>query len=388
MKFRGAAPQKLLALIFLLFVLTATCKQSNESGDSVSVDLSMVTKAIDWLEFIRGGADEFEVKDYFMKEVAPTRGCKSIIHHWKRFMKWDNDEFYNFIMQALGKAPTDKQPKDEEGNLTSFGRRQIYWKAALDDPQRLREDLDELVEANLADTALALAKSYLPEDSRVACKFFIVLFGGSSAYAVSGENGFDLLQLPKRSDGSVDVGSVIRTFAHEMHHLGIIHCQKEKMSAVRDTERLGLVARLTNEGMPIYYINQTRNRLDEYRSSTSPTQQADARDWEEHLARLPELYSIAEEHIKMNLEGELSDEDIMKNWMSGWSQGPVYTLGSDMFSVIDSVLGLQAALQVAEDYRQLLTVYNRAARKANENGASHYVFSEKLAQALVTYTGE
>lgn len=387
MKFRGAAPQKLLVLIFLLFVLTATCKQSNESGDRVSVDLSMVTKAIDWLDLIRGGADESDVKHFFMDEVAPTPGCESIIHHWKRFMKWDNDKFYNFIMQALGKAPTDKEPRDEAGNLTSFGRRQIYWNAALNDPQRLRKDLDELVEANLADTALALAKSYLPEDSRVRCKFYIVLFGGSSAYAVSGENGFDLLQLTKRSSGSVDVASVIRTFAHEMHHLGIIHCQKEKMSAVRDTERLGLVARLTNEGMPIYYINQTRNRLDEYHSSTSLTQQADARDWEEHLARLPELYSIAEEHIKMNLEGELRDEDIMKNWMSGWSQGPVYTLGSDMFSVIDSVLGLKAALQVAEDYRQLLTVYNRAARKANENGASHYVFSEKLAQALVTYTG-
>ena len=80
------------------------------------------------------------------------------------------------------------------------------------------------------------------------------MFGGSSAYAVGDVNGYDLLQLPRNVDGSIDIDDAMRTFAHEMHHTGASYCQERGMSEVKDRDRIDLVGVLSNEGMPIYYI--------------------------------------------------------------------------------------------------------------------------------------
>jgi hypothetical protein len=371
--------------VLIVFALSH-CRTGAETGDHVFVDFSMAEKAIDWLEFIGSGADDSAVKEHFMHDVAPTLGCKSIIRHWRRFMKWNNHEFYRFIMEAIGRIETNDPTTDENGNLTPFGRRQLFWQEALGDPARIRRDLQALGSVGLVDTALALAKRYLPEEATIRSSFFVVLFGGSSAYAVGDANGFDLLQLPKRSDGSIDIDSVVRTFAHEMHHSGISCCQKQHMSGVGGRDRLGLVARLVNEGMPIYYINQTKERLHVLENSPNPTQQADVRDWKRYLARLPDLYAEAERDIRSNLDGNLTDEGIMGTWMAG-SQGPAYVLGSEIISIIHSQLGLSAALEVARDYRRVLSVYNRAAQKANQAGFGCYVFDEELANRVANFTG-
>lgn len=375
-----------LVLVVALIALACSQYRTTTHGDSVDVDFSMVEKGVVWLELIKGGADERTIKDFFMREVASTPGCKSIIRHWRRFMKWDDEEFYRFIMEALGRVACNDPIRDAEGNLTSFGRRRAFWQAALDEPNRIRRDLEELRAVGIVDTALALTKSYLSAEAVIRNKFSVVLFGGSSAYAVGNVNGFDLLQMPKQEDGSIDIGSVIRTFAHEMHHTGIRYCQKRHMAGVRHKDRLGLVARLVNEGIPIYYINQTKHRLPILEKSVNLTQQADARDWKRHLSRLSEIYAEAERDIRNNLDGKISDEQIMATWMTG-SQGQAYVLGSDMISIIDSQLGRGAVLEVASDYRQLLVVYNRAARLAGQAGLSCYVFDDELANLVAAFTG-
>jgi hypothetical protein len=373
-------------VVSLAVFVTIQCRHASETGDRVVMDLSMVEKGAVWLEMIGSGADDLAVKEYFMREVASTPGCKSIIDHWRRFKKWDNEEFYLFIMEAVGRAETKGMARDENGHLTSFGRRQVFWQEAVRDPERIRRDLAELRAASLVVTALALAKKYLPEEAIVNNRFFIVLFGASSAFAVGDKNGFDLLQLPKRRDGSIDIDSVIRTFAHEMHHTGIRSYLNDHMSGIRDKERLGLVARLVAEGMPTYYINQTKERLPAIETSPNPTQQANVRDWKRHLGRLPDVYAEAERDIRLALDGKIEDEEIMKTWMAG-SQGQTYALGSDMFSIIEAQLGRDAAFDVARDYRKLLSVYNRAAESANNAGFSHYVFNEELASRLANFNG-
>jgi len=118
-----------------------------------------------------------------------------------------------------------------------------------------------------------------------------------------------------------------------MHHTGVRFCHKRYMSGIRHKERLGLVARLADEGMPICYINQTRERLPMLEKSLNPAQPADVQDWKRHLARLPEIYTQAERDIRLNLDGKIGDEGVMARWMMG-SQGQAYVLGSDLVSVI------------------------------------------------------
>ena len=69
--------------------------------------------------------------------------------------------------------------------------------------------------------------------------------------------------------------------------------------------------------------------------------------------------------------------------MSGM-QGPAYVLGADMFAVVEKYLGVESAINLAFDYRQLLQVYNRAAEIGNHNEGEYYVFAADLASAVAS----
>ena len=100
--------------IFVLNILLVNSKPAT-TPDLVTIDFEMVEKGIQWLEFINTGADDKAIKKYFMSHVAPTNGCQAIIHHWARFKEWNNETFYQFIMTAMERIPTDKKFKKEDG---------------------------------------------------------------------------------------------------------------------------------------------------------------------------------------------------------------------------------------------------------------------------------
>jgi hypothetical protein len=371
-------------LILTLVFSFGAVKQ--EDNDIVTVDFTMAERCLTWLEFINTGANNMAIREYFMKNVAPTKGCQSIIHHWERFKKWDEDEFYKFIMTALDKMPHEEEIHSKDGSLTMFGRRRLLWKNALYDPEQLRDDLEMLKEINLKDDAFSLAKKHLPEKTIIENDFYIVLFGHSSAFSVGKENGFDLLQLPKNEKGDIHADEVIRIFAHEMHHTGFDYWIRKNLATVKNQDKLLLIGILAAEGMPTYFIDQPYNHLQEYKSKEDSIYQEVASDWERYTARLNNLYREAEEHIRLNLEGKLGQKEIMEIWMSG-AKGAAYVLGADMLSIIDHYLGHDKAVQVAIDYRQFLKIYNQAAKKAHEQGRSCFIFNQELAERISRYTG-
>jgi hypothetical protein len=99
------------------------------------------------------------------------------------------------------------------------------------------------------------------------------------------------------------------------------------------------------------------------------------------LAALPELYARAEVDIGRSLDGELTTEQLITRWLGGM-QGPVYAVGADMMRMIDAHLGQDEAVNLARDCRQLLVIYNRAARVAQQSGEQAFVFAEALATRL------
>lgn len=350
------------------------------------LDFQMAERTLDWLDVVKSGAGPEEIKEHFMTRVAPTKGCQSIIHHWARFMKWDNETFFTFIMQALGKVKSDKPLRDEKGNLTMLGKRAEFWGNALENTAKLREEIRELKKINLEKKAVMLAKKFLPDDVVLNYQFYIVIFGASNAFSVGGENGFDLLQLEHRKNGAIDVQSVIELFAHEIHHTGISYYYDRISETMEHEDRLYLVALLAAEGMPTNFINETRKRVVDHTMSDSITHVGLKKDWEKHIKRMPVLFEEAEKDIEMNLEGKVTTRDLFKKWMSG-TQGPAYAVGSEMFSVIHRGLGLASAKKVARDFRQFLVIYNEAARRLNKKNVPCHVFDDRLARRL-TSAGE
>jgi hypothetical protein len=362
------------ALLFTcLAVVACSDRKFANPAEHVSIDYAMTDEVLDWLQLIRDGAGEDEIRESFMTHVAPTEGCQSIVHHWERFMEWDSDKFLTFILEGLGRTGRDGPLENADGSLTALGRRRMLWTSALENLDQLKRDVATLKQMHLTDTAAALAARYLPQNAQLRANFYIVLFGGSSAYSVGGENGFDMLQMPRNEDGSFDVEDALRTFAHELHHTGFASLND---STVSDNTKL--VGILAAEGAPTYFIDGFPGRADIYARSHDKVQNDVARDWHNHQKRLAELYTQAALDIERNLTGEATFGDLFDSWMGG-IKGPAYVLGTDMYATVDRYLGLDSAKAVIGDYRKLLTTYNAAARKANACGAEYFIFDDSLA---------
>jgi hypothetical protein len=277
----------------------------------------------------------------------------------------------------MGRLETNEPLVDENGNPTRLGHARRMWTAALKNPAGLRHDLEALRKADVRQSALRIAKRYLPDDADVTSAFHVVLFGASPAFSVGDTNGFDLLQLAKKPDGTLDVEQVMGLFAHEMHHSGFSNVSHAHMSDVENIDRLSLVGTLAAEGMATWFITPPFEHLEDYRASSDPLEKAVADDWDRHLGNLTQLYRDAEKDIGLGLGGEVVEEELISKWVRG-VVGPAYVVGTDMMRTIEEQLGVDAAKPIAQDYRRLLDVYNQAASKANASGGDQYVFDETL----------
>jgi hypothetical protein len=353
----------------------------------VSVDYKMVETGIDWLELIRSGAGDKEIKRFFMEKVAPTGGCQSIIHHWARFKKWDEELLYAFILEGLGRIPATGKLKNDDGTPTMLGRRRELWQKALNDIDGLKQRLKTLKQSRFVDNAVRLATENLPAEAKVGADFYFVLFGHSTAYSVGQENGYDFLQLPQTKNGTLDIRQLTETFAHELHHTGFSYLADKIPGTFENGERIMLAGILAGEGMPTHFVDQRGKRLQEFENHHNPLYRMVASDWKKHSARIPQLLKKAQQDIALNLEGKLDQAAIMKDWMGGVT-GPAYVLGSYLFQTIHHHLGKKAAIAVATDYRTILQVYNKAVDKGKDREPNLFKFDSSLAQKLADFNNK
>ncbi len=368
----------------ILLLLLAGCCRNCRTENVVIIDFEAAELMIDWLDLAASGTPDADLRNRFIDTIAPSLGCQAIIRHWARFREWDEEIFYDFIREATGMKPTDQPLADEEGVLTSFGKRRELWSAALADPERLRKNLQALKEADPRTAAIRLARRYLPRDADITCEFYIVLFGGSSAFSVGDANGFDLLQMPLTTDGDLNIPDILRTFAHELHHTGFSNAAGIGMKDLGDGSPIMLVGLLAAEGTATWLISRPLNHLEEYRMAPDENTRGIARDWDRLLPQLPDLYRRAEADIRRNLAGELSQDELVAYWLTGY-QGPAYILGADMIATIEEHLGLRVLRTIPDDYRLLLEIYNRAALKAGNRGETAYLFDESLVDSIRDY---
>ena len=374
---------QVIAITGLIALSTQGCCSKCQTENVVTMDFETAELMIDWLDLAAAGASETALRSHFFDQIAPSLGCQAIIRHWARFREWDEGIFYDFILEATGLKPTDQPLKDDSGVLTSFGKRQELWSSALADRDRLREKLQALIEADPRTAAVRLARRYLPRHADITNEFYIVLFGASNAFSVGDVNGYDLLQMPLTGQGDLNIPDILRTFAHELHHTGFSNAAEIGMRDLKDESRIELVGLLAAEGMATWLISRPLDHLEEYRAAPDENARGTAHDWDRLLPRLPEIYRRAESDIRRGLAGELSRDELMAFWLTGY-QGPAYTLGSDMIATIERYLGLRALRTIPDDYRLFLDIYNRAARKARDRGEAVFLFDESLVETITS----
>ncbi len=364
-----------------IVLLLQGCCRNCRIENVVTIDFEMAETMIDWLESAAAGAPEESLKTRFFEEITPTLGCQAIIRHWTRFREWNEEMFYVFILEGMGLREGEGPLVDDQGIMTSLGKRRSLWTAALTAPDRLRGLLQSLREADLRRPAARQAMRYLPRDTDITNEFYVVLFGGSSAFSVGDVNGYDLLQMPLDHQGNPDIPEIERTFAHELHHTGFSNSAGIGMRDLDDASPIDLVGLLAVEGMATRLVSRTFDHLEEYRTAPGENARGVARDWDRLLPQLPDLYRQAERDIRRNLEGEIDLTELLDFWVEGY-QGPAYILGSDMIATIEDNLGRKVLRSLPSDYRLFLAIYNRAAGKAARRGDETFLFDAALVEAV------
>ena len=272
-------------------------------------------------------------------------------------------------MHRLPPDKTDKTILDEDGSLTWFGKRRKLWQNALKNTDRLKEDIKKLKNMNLTKRSIEIVRPFLPAEADLNNNFYVVLFGASNAFSVGNRNGFDLLQMARYDDGSLNVENITLIFAHELHHTGFASANNKNMGKIESEDKIFLAGAITAEGMATYFINKPHETPDEH--------------WKKHLRNTDIYYKKAEEHIRKSLNGEVEKSKIVDYWLSGYV-GKAYALGVDMFSVIEKYSGINAAINLARDYRKMLIIYNTAAKKGISAGEDLYLFDDALAKKILT----
>jgi len=100
-----------------------------------------------------------------------------------------------------------------------------FWRKYYNDLPLFQKNLDQLKKSNLKqsiDYGVAYAQSWLPPEWKIPdFTFFIIPNGGSPAFAIGSDQGYDFFQLPRDSAGNIMLNELISTISHESHHLGI-----------------------------------------------------------------------------------------------------------------------------------------------------------------------
>jgi len=349
-----------------------------------NTDFTMVEKCLEWMKYIKSGADRTDQERYFNEHISPTSGADSIIRYWESISAQRIPGLSDYFYRLLKGRISAEKPDYEFITKEWYARSGKLLRRMYDRPDFYEKVLSRLKTSGIRKNALSLALECLPGVDLMDIKVEFIVFGHSLAFSVGDRCVYDFLQLPVDKKGNINVNEVVQTLGHEIHHLGFERISKERMRSVFNLEKLTLIWLLSSEGIPTYYIDRPHEMIGEYRKRSDVLYKMIASDWDRHRGNLNNLYREAANDIELGLKGDLSLSAVTWKWNEG-VKGAVYVLGSDMISVIDEFLGKDAVKEVVFDYRKLIGIYNRAADKGNLTGRDYYVFSRGLARKIMEF---
>ena len=214
-----------------------------------------------------------------------------------------------------------------------------------------------------------LALAYLPAGARIRAKIYPVIKprDNSFVFEVKTDPAIFLFLDPAVSPKKFE-----NTLAHELHHIGYgTSCPSSATSAA--------IAKLSNPAQIVLrWIGAFGEGYAMLAAAGGPSvhphevSNADERArWDQDMKNLNADLRKVEAFFKRVLENNISDADMQKEGFAFFGiQGPWYTVGWRMVSLIEETYGRKRLIEVMCDPRLLLATYNEAAaaynRKAKE----------------------
>ena len=275
-----------------------------------------------------------------------------------------NDSDWQRVFQSEGyvrlkKRETSMQRSFEDAAFKEF----VLSEQLLQRLPALEETLARWKHADLS-RAGRLALAYLPKNAKIRAKIYPVIKPRDNSFV------FDVKTDPAiflYLDPAVTREKFENTLAHELHHIGYgTACPRkqiaDKISKLPQNERTVLTwigafgegfAMLAAAGGPDVHPHAVSSA--EVRAR-----------WDGDVANFNEDLKKVEAFFVDVLQGKLTEEQSREKGFSFFgTQGPWYTVGWRMASLIEKVSGRAKLIECMCDQRLLLATYNRAAKQPN-----------------------
>ncbi|HEY6331683.1 MAG TPA: DUF5700 domain-containing putative Zn-dependent protease [Blastocatellia bacterium] len=263
--------------------------------------------------------------------------------------------------EAIGKMYGDPKRAFADEDFKKF----VLSDGLLDRDQELRLTLDKWEKIDLRASAQRIL-TYLPADAFIRARVYPVIKPRTNSFVFEpGTNPAIFLYLdPKEPAAKFE-----NTVAHELHHIGLASLgpvYEKRIAALpeRAQEAADWMGAF-GEGLAMLAAGGGPD-IDPHASSSAEER---AR-WEHDLANFNADLQSVNTFFEDTLSGKLADKDAVSTKASSFFgvQGPWYTVGYKMAVMVEKRFGRPKLIETMTDFRQLLVLYNQAAREHNRAG--------------------
>lgn len=231
-------------------------------------------------------------------------------------------------------------------------------------------------------SAARLALAYLPKHSRISAKIYPVIKprANSFVFDIPDDPAIFLYLDPQRTKEQFE-----NTLAHELHHIGFGSSCPSKPVAEEISklpQNVQLFIRLIGafgEGFAMLAAAGGPNI-----HPHAPSSPEDRARWDRDVNNFNTDLKKVETFFRDILAGRLTRDEVQQRAASFYGvQGPWYTVGWKMATLIEKTYGRRALIECMCDQRKLLATFNRAARQHNRKAKKPLVlWSESLIDAV------
>lgn len=229
----------------------------------------------------------------------------------------------------------------------------------------LEETLARWKRADVTKSA-ELALAYLPAGARIRAKIYPVIKPRDNSFVFDVKNDPAIFLY---LDPAVTQKKFENTLAHELHHIGY-------GTACPATETSAGIARLSaNSQTVLRWIGAFGEGFAMLAAAGGPSihphevsQPEERARWDRDVKNFNADLKKVEEFFVRVLEGKIEGAEVQKEGFSFFgTQGPWYTVGWRMTTLIEDTYGRKKLIEVMCDQRLLLATYNEAAARYNRN---------------------
>jgi hypothetical protein len=223
---------------------------------------------------------------------------------------------------------------------------------------------------------------YLPEAVMLEASFYPVIKHTTNTfvYDLNGDPAIFMSVDPENNRNFVQA-----VMTHELHHIGLSQCPEIAgyMNLTEDQQWVTNMLTIFGEGLAVLATAGGPDTHPHFYNT--PDEWA---IWERDVTNIASDQTRIESFFLAVLDGTQAKDERRKTLFTfivtpEVPQGPAYTLGWKMASLVEARFGRDALVGAMCDPRELLTLYNRAARETHADGVPNLpVWSDELIQGL------